>query len=313
MKKIIGIMLVAVMVMFAMVGCAEKAPETSTEPSATTSAPESTAPESSAPESTEPEGMTGTISVISREEGSGTRGAFIELMGIETDEGDMTYINAEIASGTNQVMTSVQANKQAIGYISLGSLNDTVKAVTVDGVVASADNIIAGDYAIARPFNIASMNGEFSEVAQDFINFIFSEEGQQIAMDNGYISTGNQGAYTGSGMSGNIVCAGSTSVSPLMEKLSEAYKAYNPDVSVEIQATGSSSGMTAAIDGVCDIGMASRELKDSEIEKGLVPQVIAMDGIAVVVNNDNAVNNLTSDEVTAIFTGEITDWSGIAG
>ena len=315
MKKIISIALVAVLMVFALAGCAEKEETTpSTEPS-TAATSEESATTSEAPAAAEEttEAMTGTITVISREEGSGTRGAFIELMGIETDDGDMTYDMAEIASGTNQVMTTVQTNDKAIGYISLGSLNDTVKAVTVDGVVASADNIIAGTYAIARPFNIASMNGEFSEVAQDFINFIFSEEGQQIAVDNGYISTGNEGAYEGGGMSGNIVCAGSTSVSPLMEKLYEAYKEYNPDVTVEIQATGSSSGMTAAIDGVCDIGMASRELKDSEIEKGLVPMVIAMDGIAVVVNNDNSVNNLTSDEITAIFTGAITDWAEIAG
>ncbi len=322
MKKIIGILMAVLMITFIMAGCAEKETTPSTEPSAA-SAPEASAAASEAPAaaseaegSQETEAMSGAVSVISREEGSGTRGAFIELMGIEQKDADgnkvdMTYDMAEICSGTNQVMTSVEGNVQAIGYISLGSLNDTVKAVTVDGVVASADNIVAGTYAIARPFNIASMNGAFSEVAQDFINFIFSEEGQQIAVDNGYISTGNEGAYTGSGMSGTIVCAGSTSVSPLMEKLAEAYQVYNPDVEVEIQATGSSSGMTAAIDGVCDIGMASRELKDSELEKGLEPMVIAMDGIAVVVNNDNAVNDLTSEQITAIFTGEITDWSDL--
>jgi phosphate transport system substrate-binding protein len=262
--------------------------------------------------------MTGAITVISREEGSGTRGAFIELMGIEVKDADgnnvdMTVDTAEIANSTNMVMTTVQSNPKAIGYISLGSLNDTVKAVTVDGVEATPENIIAGTYPVARPFNIASMNGEFSEVASDFIDFIMSDEGQQIAVDNGYISTGSEGSYSGSGMSGTIVCAGSTSVSPLMEKLAEAYQVMNPDVNIEIQATGSSSGMTAAIDGVCDIGMASRELKDSELEKGLVPMVIAKDGIALVVNNDNPVSNLTSEEVTAIFTGEITDWSEIAG
>ena len=325
MKKIIGITLAALMMVFMLAGCNNAETTTSEEPSAATAyaaateddtATEDTATEDAATE--DAEAMSGAIAVISREEGSGTRGAFIELMGIEQKDADgnkvdMTYDMAEICSGTNQVMTSVEGNVQAIGYISLGSLNDTVKAVTVDGVVASAENIIAGSYAIARPFNIASMNGAFSDVAQDFINFIFSEEGQQIASDNGYISTGNTGAYEGSGMSGNIVCAGSTSVSPLMEKLAEAYQVYNPDVDVEIQATGSSSGMTAAIDGVCDIGMASRELKDSELEAGLEPMVIAMDGIAVVVNNDNTVDNLTSDEITAIFTGEITDWSEIAG
>jgi phosphate transport system substrate-binding protein len=239
-------------------------------------------------------------------------------MGIEVKDAngnavDMTTDSAEVANSTNLVMTSVQSNPKAIGYISLGSLNDTVKAVTVDGVEATADNILNGTYVVSRPFNIASMNGEFTEVAADFVDFIMSDEGQQIVTDNGYISTGSNGAYTGSNLSGNIVCAGSTSVSPLMEKLAEAYKALNPDVDIEIQATGSSAGMTSAIDGVCDIGMSSRELKDSEIEAGLVPVVIAKDGIAVIVNGENSVDNLTSDEVTAIFTGEITDWSEIAG
>ncbi|NCB51915.1 MAG: phosphate ABC transporter substrate-binding protein [Clostridia bacterium] len=264
------------------------------------------------------EAMTGAITVISREEGSGTRGAFIELMGIEVKDADgntvdMTSDLAEVANSTNLVMTSVQSNPKAVGYISLGSLNETVKAVTVDGVEPTVDNILDGTYAIARPFNIASMNGEFSDVAADFIAYIFSDEGQQVVVVTGYISTGSTGAYTGSGMSGDIVCAGSTSVSPLMEKLAEAYMAINPDVDIEIQATGSSAGMTSAIDGTCDIGMASRELKDSELQAGLVPSVIAKDGIAVVVSNDNSVNNLTSAEITSIFTGEITDWSEIAG
>lgn len=290
MKKILGIGFAVVMMFALITGCA------------TTTVDETPSPST---------GMTGTITVITREDGSGTRGAFIDLMDIKTDEGDMTYDMAEIANGTNLVMTTVQGNMKAIGYISLGSLNNTVKAVTVDGVEATADNISAGTYAIARPFNIASLNGEFTEVAQDFINFIMSEDGQKFATENGYISDSNTGAYTGGGMSGKVVCAGSTSVSPLMEKIAEAYQLVNPDVDIEIQATGSSSGMTAAIDGICDIGMASRELKDSEIEKGLVPLVIAMDGIAVVVNNDNSVDNLTSEQITAIYIGETTDWSDL--
>ncbi len=304
MKKLIGIALAAFLVIFAVTGCAEKAETPSTE----------TSP---APAGQAPEGMSGAITVISREEGSGTRGAFTELMGIlqkdaNGEEVDRTVETAEIASSTNMVMTTVQSNEKAIGYISLGSLNDTVKALTVDGAAATPDNIIAGAYPIARPFNLASMNGEFTEAAQDFIHFILSDEGQKVAVDNGYISTGSSGAYTGGGMTGSIVCAGSTSVAPLMEKVAEAYKALNPGVDIEIQATGSSAGMTAAIDGVCDIGMASRGLKDSETEKGLVPIVMAMDGIAVIVNSDSPIDNLTSEQITAVFTGEITDWAQIS-
>lgn len=298
MKRIYSVLVVAALAMAILAGCGSTSTPSPTEAAS--------------------EGMTGAITVISREEGSGTRGAFIELMGIEVKDADgnavdMTADSAEIASSTNMVMTTVQSNAKAIGYISLGSLNETVKAVSVDGVEATVENINSGSYVVSRPFNIASMNGEFSEAAADFIGFIMSDEGQQIVIDSGYISEGGTGAYTSSGIEGDIVCAGSTSVSPLMEKLAEAYKTYNPDIDIEIQATGSSSGMTAAIDGVCDIGMASRELKASELQAGLVSQAIAKDGIALVVNTKNSVTNLTSDEVTAIFTGEITDWSEIAG
>lgn len=257
----------------------------------------------------------GPITVVSREDGSGTRGAFIELFGVEVknDAGekvDMTTEDAEITNSTSVMMTTVAGNVEAIGYISLGSLNDTVKAVMIDGAEASVENIKAGSYGIARPFNIATQE-QVSDVASDFIKFIMSEQGQKIVEDNGYISEGNEGAYAASGLSGKVVVGGSSSVTPVMEKLKEAYVLLNPDVTVEVQQSDSTTGMTSAIEGVCDIGMASRDLKDSELEKGLIGKTIAMDGIAVIVNNDCPVEEMTSDSVRAIYTGEVTDWSEI--
>ena len=253
--------------------------------------------------------------MISREDGSGTRGAFIELFGIEVknDAGekvDMTTDDAEITNSTSVMMTSVAGNTEAIGYISLGSLNDTVKAVKIDGAEATVDNIKSGTYKIARPFNIAT-KGEVSDVAQDFIKYIMSEDGQKVVEDNGYISQGNDGVYESAGLSGKVVVGGSSSVTPVMEKLKEAYVALNPDVTIEVQQSDSTTGMTSAIEGVCDIGMASRDLKDSEIEKGLTGTTIAMDGIAVIVNNDSPVEELSSDSVKGIYTGEITDWADV--
>lgn len=257
----------------------------------------------------------GPITVVSREDGSGTRGAFIELFGIEEkdDSGekfDMTTEDAEITNSTSVMMTTIAGNQDAIGYISLGSLNDTVKAVRIDGAEASVDNIKSGAYKIARPFNIATAEN-VSDVAADFIKYIMSEEGQKVVEDSGYISQGNEGAYQAAGISGKIVVAGSSSVTPVMEKLKEAYVVLNPDVTIEVQQSDSTTGMTSVTEGVCDIGMASRELKDSELEAGLAPAVIAMDGIAVIVNNDSPVEELTSDQVKAIFTGEATDWADI--
>lgn len=255
----------------------------------------------------------GPITVVSREDGSGTRGAFIELFGIEekNDAGekmDMTTDDAEITNSTSVMMTTIAGNKEAIGYISLGSLNDTVKAVRIDGAEATVDHIKSGAYKIARPFNIAT--GEsVSDTAADFIQYIMSEEGQKVVEDSGYISQGNAGAYSAAGVSGKIVVAGSSSISPVMEKLKEAYVVLNPDVTIEVQQSDSTTGMTSAIEGVCDIGMASRALKDSELEAGLAPTVIAMDGIAVIVNNDSPVDELASESVKAIFTGEATDWA----
>ena len=253
------------------------------------------------------------ITVVSREDGSGTRGAFIELFGIEekNDAGekiDNTTDTAEITNSTAVMMTTVAGNDNAIGYVSLGSLNDSVKALSIDGVEASAENIKNGTYAVARPFNIAT-GKEVSEVTQDFINFILSEEGQAVVEENGYISQGNAGAFESTQAEGKIVVAGSSSVTPVMEKLKEAYLAINPNAAIEVQQSDSTTGMTSAMEGMCDIGMASRELKDSELAAGLNPTVIAMDGIAVVVNHNNAVDNLTSEQVKEIFTGALTDWS----
>ena len=258
----------------------------------------------------------GAISVVSREDGSGTRGAFIELFGIEekNDAGekvDMTTEMAEITNSTAVMMTTVAGNPNAIGYISLGSLDDSVKALKIDGAEATAENIKNGTYKVARPFNIATKE-DVSEVASDFIAFIMSDEGQAVVEENGYISQGSTGAYTASNMSGKIVVAGSSSITPVMEKLKEAYIALNPTVTIEVQQNDSTTGMTSVAEGTCDIGMASRELKDSELANGLQPTVIAMDGIAVIVNQENTVSDMTSDTVKAIFTGATTEWSEVA-
>ena len=256
------------------------------------------------------------INVISREDGSGTRGAFIELFGIvqKNEAGekiDCTTDECDITNSTSVMMTSVSGNDSAIGYISLGSLNDTVKALAIDGAEASVENIKAGTYNVARPFNIATL-AETSEAAQDFITFIMSAEGQAVIESNGYIAVvENAPAFEGGKVSGKIVIAGSSSVTPVMEKLTEAYMTINPNVEIELQQSDSSSGMTSTRDGVCDIGMASRALKDSEIEAGLTPMTIAMDGIAVIVSNDNPVDGLTSEQVRNIYMGEITDWSEV--
>ncbi len=210
------------------------------------------------------------------------------------------------------MMTTVSGDLYSIGYISLGSLNDTVKALEIDGSAASVENIKSGSYKGSRPFNIATL-GEVSENTQDFIDFILSADGQGVIEDAGYIGVSNAAAYSGSMAGGKVVISGSSSVTPVMEKLKEAYIAKNPGVTIEIQQSDSTTGMTNTIDGVCDIGMASRELKDSEISAGLSSAVIAMDGIAVIVNNDNPITALTSEQVMSIFTGEATVWSEIIG
>ena len=324
MKKSIKLALGAVMAMSMMTACGASTTETAAPAADTTAAAvaDTTAADTEAAASeaqTEAAGasMEGAIDVISREDGSGTRGAFIELFGVEQKDAasgekvDYTTDDAEITNSTEVMITSVAGDKQAIGYISLGSLNDSVKALKIDGAAATVDDIKDGTYKIARPFNIVT-TGEVSDVAQDFINFIFSEEGQKVVEDNGYISQGNQGAYTASGKSGKVTVAGSSSVTPVMEKLAEAYKALNSAVTVEVQQSDSTTGVTSSIEGVCDIGMASRDLKDEETAKGAQGQVIAMDGIAVVVNNDNPVDDLTSEKVKDIYVGDTTDWSDLA-
>ena len=260
--------------------------------------------------------FSGLISPISREEGSGTRGAFIELFGIETKDAegnkiDNTTDTAEITNSTSVMMTTVAGNKNAIGYVSLGSLDENqVKAVLIDGAQATAENVKDGTYKVSRPFNIAT-KGEPTGLAKDFIDYILSEEGQAVVEENGYVSEGNTGAFEGTGAEGKITVGGSSSVTPVMEKLKEAYTAVNPNATIEVQQSDSTTGMTSTIDGTYDIGMASRELKDSETEAGLTATVIANDGIAVVVNNDNPIDELTSDQVKSVFTGETTTWADL--
>ncbi|MDR1134370.1 MAG: substrate-binding domain-containing protein [Synergistaceae bacterium] len=255
------------------------------------------------------------IGVVSREDGSGTRGAFIELFGIEVrnDDGtrkDMTTKEAVIANQTNVMMTNIAGNMYGIGYISLGSLNQTVKAADIGGVKATVENVKNGTYPISRPFIIAT-KGEPSGLAKDFIGFILSREGQEV-VSQGYIAVDESApAYSGGKPAGKIVVGGSSSVTPVMERLKEAYIAVNPGAAVEIQQSDSSAGLKDAVNGICDIAMSSRELRDSELEQ-LSPIQIALDGIAVIVNNQNPTSNLTQDQVKAIFTGETTRWNDLA-
>lgn len=254
----------------------------------------------------------GAITVVSREDGSGTRGAFIELFGIEEKQGDekvdMTTEEASITNSTSVMMTTVAGDENAIGYISLGSLNDTVKALKIDGAEATAENVANDTYKVSRPFNIVT-GGEVSEVAQDFINYIMSADGQQIIEDNGYIKADSEAAgYEAADVSGKVVVAGSSSVAPVMEKLKEAYEGINKAVTVEVQQSDSTTGVNSAAEGISDIGMASRDLKEEETALGLTATVIARDGIAVVVNNTNELDELTSEQVKSVFTGEMTEW-----
>ena len=257
----------------------------------------------------------GNISVVSREDGSGTRGAFVELFGVQEEQNgekvDLTTDKAIVTNSTSVMLTTVAGDKSAIGYTSLGSLDDTVKVLKIDGTEASVANIKAGSYKISRPFNIVTKD-KISEAAQDFINFILSSDGQAVVEENGYIPLDDTKAYQSSVDSGKIVVSGSSSVTPVMEKLKEAYSKVNSKVEVEIQQSDSSTGITNAIEGPADIGMASRELKDEETSKGVSSTVIAMDGIAVIVNKDNKVDGLTSEQVKTIFTGKTTSWDGLS-
>ena len=253
------------------------------------------------------------ISVLSREDGSGTRGAFIELFGIEQKDADgnkvdMTTEEAAITNSTSVMMTSVANDEYAIGYISLGSLNDTVKAVAIDGAAPSVDTVKDGSYKVVRPFNIVVMEDALTPVDQDFINFILSADGQAVVAENGYIALDAEEAFESDMSEGKIVVGGSSSVSPVMEKLVEAYQVINTNAEIEIQTTDSSTGVSSAIDGTYNIGMASRELKDTETEQGAAAVKIADDGIAVIVNNGNPIEELTSEQVLAIYTGEVYTW-----
>ena len=252
-----------------------------------------------------------SITVISREEGSGTRDAFVELMGIvDENDNDITIQTAEITNSTSVMTSTVAGNKSAIGYVSLGSLSEEVKALQLDGVAPSTQTVKSGEYKLQRPFNIAYIDGSLSDTAKDFVSYIMSTDGAKIIDGEGYISTDTQTTYKASGKKGTVTLAGSTSVAPLMNVLADQYKALNPDVKIEIQESGSSAGIQSAIEGAVDIAMSSRDLKDDEA-KTLQATQIALDGIAVIANKENSVTNITSQQVKQVYTGEITSWSEI--
>lgn len=251
------------------------------------------------------------ITVVSREDGSGTRDAFVDIMKITDDKGnDITYDAAEITNSNSVMLSTVSGNKNAIGYVSVGTHSDNVKTVSVDGVKADAENVKSGKYKISRPFNICYKEGVLGELAKDFEKFVMSAEGQKTVKESGYTPIDTDVAYTASNLKGKISLAGSTSVAPIMEVLADKYKELNPDVTVEIQQSGSSAGISSAIEGVCDFAMASRDLKESE-KKELVQKKFATDGIAVIVNKENKTDNLTAEQIKAIFTGKTTNWSEI--
>ncbi|HWQ97367.1 MAG TPA: substrate-binding domain-containing protein [Clostridia bacterium] len=309
MKKLLAT-LIALTMVAGLAACASTpaAPEA-------TEAPVAAATEAPAAEAAAPAALTSDIVVVSREDGSGTRGAFIELFGVEVKDADgkkvdNTTLDAEIVNSTSVVLQTVSGNDAAIGYISLGSLNDTVKALQIDGADATVANVKDGSYKISRPFNIVT-KAEVSEAAKAFIDFILSAEGQAVVADNHYIPMDNAPAYAGSTVAGKVVVAGSSSVTPVMEKLKEAYLAVNPNAEIEIQMSDSSTGVKMAIDGTADIGMASRALKDSETAEGVASTVIATDGIAVIVNLNNPIAGLTAEQVRQIYVGEVLNWADV--
>ena len=320
MKKAISILMAALLCVSVFAACgetesssSESSSSTSTSSSETSSeASEESSEAESSEESTEGGAASGPITVVSREDGSGTRGAFVELIGVEDEEGnDMTTVDAEISNSTEVVIQSVAGNTGAIGYISLGSLDDTVKGVKIDGVEPTAENIENGSYTVSRPFNVATKGELTNEAAQDFMNYIMSEEGQAIVAED-YIPVADVEAFESNGASGSVTISGSSSVSPLMQKLIEGYNAVNPNVDIELQTSDSTTGMTDAINGMSDIGMASRELKQEELDAGLVNTVIATDGIAIIVNNESPIEDLTTEQVRDIYLGNVTDWSEVA-
>ena len=322
MKKAISILMAALLCVSVFAACGEtesSSSESSSSTSTSTSSSETSSEASeesseaeSSEESTEGGAASGPITVVSREDGSGTRGAFVELIGVEDEEGnDMTTVDAEISNSTEVVIQSVAGNTGAIGYISLGSLDDTVKGVKIDGVEPTAENIENGSYTVSRPFNVATKGELTNEAAQDFMNYIMSEEGQAIVAED-YIPVADVEAFESNGASGSVTISGSSSVSPLMQKLIEGYNAVNPNVDIELQTSDSTTGMTDAINGMSDIGMASRELKQEELDAGLVNTVIATDGIAIIVNNEAPIEDLTTEQVRDIYLGNVTDWSEVA-
>ena len=310
MKKKVAVLLITGIMAVAMTACGSS--NSGTDNSGST---DGTAKTESSADADSDWDNTRDITVVSREDGSGTRGAFVELFGIEEEVNgekvDMTTEEANITNSTSVMMSTVAQDEYAIGYISLGSLDDSVKAVKIDGSEATAENIKNGSYKISRPFNIATKE-DLSDAAQDFEDFILSTEGQKVVEDNKYIPLDDVSDYKSNGASGKVVVAGSSSVSPVMEKLKEAYTAVNSGAEIEIQESDSTTGMTDAAAGTSDIGMASRELKDSETEQGLTATTIAMDGIAVVVNLDNPTANLTSDQVKGVYVGDVTSWDELA-
>ena len=303
MKKLLAVLTVVGMAGVMMAGCGSSASSTDTNS------------DSASQDQASEWDSSNDITIVSREDGSGTRGAFIELFGIEEKQGeekvDMTTEDAQITNNTSVMLTTVAKDDYAIGYVSLGSLDDSVKAVKIDGAEATEANIKDGTYKVSRPFNIATKGDPTNEVAKDFIEYILSTDGQQVISDNGYISNDEATDYAGAAPSGKCVVGGSSSVSPVMEKLIEAYKKVNPNAEFELQTSDSTTGMTSTIEGSYDIGMASRELKDSETAEGLKATVIATDGIAVIVNNNNPTDELSSDQVKDIYTGSYTTWDEV--
>ena len=316
-KKVISLFVTGMLAVSMIAGCgADNSADTATDAADQTTATTDTAAEEAEAESTADFDASEYVKVLSREDGSGTRGAFIELFGIEEKDADGNKVDntteeAIITNSTSVMLTSVASDEYAIGYVSLGSLDDTVKAVSIDGAEATVENIKNGTYTIARPFNIAT-KGEVSDVAQDFINYIMSAEGQAVITEAGYIGSDDAAAFESNGATGKVTVSGSSSVTPVMEKLKEAYLAVNTGAEIQIQESDSTTGMTDAAAGTSDIGMASRELKDSETEQGLTATTIAMDGIAVIVNLDNPTTNLTSDQVKGVYVGDVTSWDELA-
>ncbi len=310
MKKFIAVLATVGMVAAMAAGCGSS--EDTKENDASTSTDNETKTESTSSDWD----SSNDITIVSREDGSGTRGAFVELFGIQEEvdgeKVDMTTVDAQVTNNTSVMLTTVAGDEYAIGYVSLGSLDESVKALKIDGAEATEENIEDGSYKVSRPFNIAVKEGAENEVATDFINYIMSTEGQKIVADNGYIPVSDTKEYQGTKPSGDAVVGGSSSVSPVMEKLIEAYKTVNPNAKIELQTSDSTTGMTSTLEGSYDIGMASRELKEEEVGQGLQATVIATDGIAVIVNNANPTEELSSEQVKSIYTGDVYTWDEVA-